>query len=588
MVENVKRSDVAYSTLSKDSLELLQKSLGYPYLRDVTYATLTPERMLYHACLVETLFHIVIPEKNELERGKHIAAVADKLYQQALPLFQESVKDNVPALRYAMEEATSFLSKMHKNCCSQRVFNKAAFLRDYAGESTATHLKELAYAYGRIRVQQEQNTRQEDEKQKSLGMDQAPGGQELQRKIDEAKVLSTALEWAEHLCKRDYCWDRAHEILHEQFIKEQLPDETFLNRVQPSRRKVYVFTGGMGAGKSILTAQFFGQIRTDINRGAVKKTIENSIMMNDADDLKYALGNTAIREAKLETSSGREVHDESMQVVYELGEKLNYSVRSLQPVPHMAVNYTSLSLDEEAKNRLQDLTAMGSQVWVFHISVDPEVAISSAISRQRKDPESFIFQGILRAPTPEEVEESCKKSAVDVFNLINHRHVGSNIKLCLYERPDKGASPELVAAIDMRQGHAFIRDFEAFRRLAARSLPNMSPDEAVNKWMDCLQWLPNEKETDQEPRRANMAIFFADKHYHDTICFKLDGHALTMAERTPPGMESCKQFVKQRDARAVTQPKFLPLAFLDEGTYSDLFQQVKLGEKLTKPQSRSL
>ena len=414
-------TDLIYSPFPLAELMEIANAVGYPDIKYITTATLSPERALYHCCLNGIQTRLKLSEFDERKRGQQIAVIAAQIYEYAKPKFKQALDNQAPSLVQKKQALHDYVLRLEQ------------VQQGSSWDSTAfAHKWKSRFSRPRWQL----------------------------KAIETYQIVSERIAVGEYIPSPEWnalqvtrCWgERNLEYKHYRDIGRQLVDEYFaqyiplenqLTRYPTYMRKSAVFFGAIGSGKTHLAKRYLAEIPEPERFDRV---------YHDADCLKYALAIQAINDGKIETYTGPEVQNESSNALYEGSRKRYYRAITKGRAPNVLLTSTVANELE-----INELLEGGGSIKIFHISVSLEVAVSSNAARAK---------ALGRKAGDDHVGWSSQAAASSLLDLFDYAK--AKIIVHVYER-EKGKDFSLVATIDCRNLTANVYDMHGFIRAGERA-----------------------------------------------------------------------------------------------------------------------
>jgi hypothetical protein len=431
-------TDFLYSPFPREELIELGQALGVGHINVVTTATLAPERVLFHSCLNGVQSMLQIPEQGEIARGEAIAGLSNRIFDRVKADFYTQLSSTQVALQKQGQQLDEFVQTMEDwhttHGWDAEAFDsrwppveEPASWRDYAIETYRTVMQ---------RIEQNDYT-------PAAGWDAAHATQFWGMRNIEYEHYRTI---ARQLVEDDLQRHNADQLLT-QYDADQ-------------RQTIYV-VGPIGAGKSQMTRQLLDARPTEIR---------HDIIVHNADFLKIALADAAIRDGMLSKRDGRAVHNESSNALYEGTRKRRYFAETYGKSPDVLINSIKVN-DLELDTGLTG----GAPVEAHVISMSLEDAYRSAAERQESGH---------RMPSRADIAWSVASSVTSLSTITAKGQ--SPIHTTLYNRA-YGQSPAPVATLDSQNQQCTILDAGGFAEVLARAGWAEGPEASTRFFLSELQ-----------------------------------------------------------------------------------------------------
>jgi len=464
----------------EEDLIALGNALGVGNINVITTTTLTPERLLYHACLTAIQTYVKFTYIAEADRAKEIADLADRLYADVKEPYLEKIaqtKDKMLEKEQAVTDFSLNLDKVERDI----PWNAQRFTNSWDTEPYSKRSEKKAietYRIIRTRVENGEYALRPDE-----------------------TIGDLVAKWGRMNVHYKHYRDVARSLIDEH-IHQTFPSEQLLTMHHTSERHMTMFLGAMGSGKSEMSNYFIKQL---------PEATRNDLALHNADCLKFALYRSAKKEKEILADhcyKGEEIQAESSNALYEATRKRGYLARQKFHAPDVVLNSIVLGSFE-----VQEGIAGGGHVIAHHINMPYNEAVEEANKRALTD---------MRAPSPEDIQWSTRASARSLLLLTDPSYKNINLTVHLYER-HAGKAPQHYGSIDAAKGILYVHDLNALSELSQTMFGKKSKRESLEILLS-------------EYTKAGFTIAFVQEASLDAIA-TLDTHKNLIIEQSHPWNE---------------------------------------------------
>lgn len=418
-------TDIINSTLSPKRIRALQKAFDFPNQGYITTYCTTPESTLFHCCLVAIECLLVIKDIQETSRGTAIFKIAKKIFENVKPDFMTAVEEGKLArmkqtLPEKHQKEESFLNNFFAVKHQSNPFNHSKLLTP-----SARNRNEIIKCYLKLknRIQNGEYELKEGESAASLTWD-----------------------WYRAAIEHRHLREIGNRLVRA-YIRDNSPDIQKLTLFPKNGLVGYIYCGGMGSGKSVLSREHLMKLPEEERYNRV---------LHDADYLKIALS----IQAGI-SNTGSEVQAESSNTLYETMLQRRYTAATTGESPKVVVNSICINSPE-----VDEMISNGGKSQIYHISIDPKKAIDACKERAKKE---------LRDPPIQAIIDSNIASSRSVLNALKH-YKGKELSINVMERD--GHEFHTHAVISCKDATLLISDMAGFLRIAERAKLGSTPTES--------------------------------------------------------------------------------------------------------------
>jgi hypothetical protein len=219
-------TDLLYSrSFTREDLVEVGNAIGASDIKNITTATLDPERTLYHACLNGIQSYLKLNAEGEAERATEIADLADTMYAALHEEFKLRETNSRPQLTHKSRDAAHFCDMLHA-IEADKPWNKKRYDNVWnTNDYPQRWQKKAIETYGIIR-------------ERIANGDYTPPPEQTAGSLMKYWSLRN-LEYKHY---RDIARTMVESYIHAHFSAEQ-----FLSMQPSTSRLMTTFVGGMGA-----------------------------------------------------------------------------------------------------------------------------------------------------------------------------------------------------------------------------------------------------------------------------------------------------------------------------------------------------
>jgi len=435
-VTKTKTTAELYNTIPAALSEQYVRRLGYdPNM--ILCGSLTPDRIFFHVCLAAVQKHFFIDSLDEKHRSEVMWNIANRIYESQLNAFRSNSTQNENNFKQIISpEIIRFVEALDLSGKAEP-FNKSLFITNWnVTDKYSSAWSRLAYnAYLALRINPQKG------KQGDLG---------------NVPLISSYVDLRyRHLMH----WDEGEKLVNEYIAAHKTPIKNELKvrdmqEVDPLKRTVVSFLGGIGSGKSHMMRDWWENKRSQYP--------PDSFAVLDADFFKLALARRAENDKVLDKEDVNAVHAEASAIVTHISSLMAQEARNNRPSSN--VLFASRGL-----KALREMNAFSGNTYgeFYFLSIDPHMAITA---------EGLRNTGTGRVVADKnEIIESCHSASQNLLSILE-RHIGSDAVVFIYERARASEAPYFIGAIDMKNGEVNIEKPTAMRRLLDRAKGNEIAD----------------------------------------------------------------------------------------------------------------
>ena len=423
---------------SRDDLKALGEALGVGDIKVVTTTTLSPERLLYHACLTGIQTYVRLEHLNEAERAIEIADIADQLYATVKEPYLAKIVGSKAQLLIREQAVIDFCAEIDK-VESKKPWNAVRFNNSWNTNDYPWRWQKKAietYRTIRSRVESGEYTLRPNE-----------------------TICDLVAEWGRLNVHYKHYRDAARSLI-EEHIQHDLPNEKILTMHPSDERTMTMFIGGMGSGKSEMSQHYIA------NR---PEAAHNDFALHNADCLKLALYRSAKQDGVIPADhqyKGEEIQAESSNALYEATRKRGYLARQKFHAPDVVLNSIVLGSFEVLEG-----IASGGSVVAHHIHMPVQEGVEEVEKRAKTEG---------RAPSAADVKWSTAASAKSLLLLTDPAYKHINLTVHLYER-HAGKAPQHYGSVDASKGVLHVSDLNALAELSQTMFEKLSKEKSLEQ-----------------------------------------------------------------------------------------------------------
>lgn len=428
---NTTSTDVINSNLSPKRIRALQKAFGFPNQGYITTYCTTPESTLFHCCLVAIECLVIIKDIQETSRGTAIFKMAKKIFDKVKPDFMTAVE-------------AGKLARMNKPL-PEKHQKEEAFLNNFF--SVRHHVN--PFKHSQLLTPSSRNRNEIIKCYLKLKQRIQNGEYELK---EGETAASLTWDWYRAAIEHRHLREIGNRLVRA-YIRDNTPDIQKLTLFPKNGLVGYIYCGGMGSGKSVLSREHLLKLPEEERYNRV---------LHDADYLKIALS----IQAGL-GNGGSEVQAESSNTLYETMLQRRFTAATTGKSPKVVVNsicINSPEVDEMIEGKVQ----------IYHISIDPKKAIDACKERAKKE---------LRDPPIQAIIDSNIASSRSVLNALKH-YKGKEVSIEVMERD--GHEFHTHAVISCKDSTLLVSDMAGFLRIAERAKLGSNPTESRLLFMNAI------------------------------------------------------------------------------------------------------
>ena len=424
-VFNISSTDVINSNLLPERIRALQLAFGFSNQGYITTYCTSPKSTLFHCCLVAVECCVIINDLQETSRGTAIFKLANDIFEKVKPEFMRALE-------------AGKLDRM-KTTLAEKLQREEVFLKQFV----AMHNHVNPYNHSQLLTPTSRNRNVIVKCYLKL-KERIRRGDYTLKNGESAESLTW--DWYRAAIEHRHLREIGNRLARA-YIRDNTPASQKLTLFPKKGLVGYIYCGGMGSGKSVLS------------RSHLKKLPEEeryNRVLHDADYLKIALSNQAGTG-----NEGSEVQAESSNTLYETMLQRRYTAATIGKSPKVVVNSVCINSPE-----VDEIMSGGGKVHVYHISFDPQKAINACKERAKKE---------LRNPPIQAIIDSNIASSKSVLDALT-QYRGKELTIDVMERND-GEFHE-HARISCIDATIYVADMPGFLRVAERASLGSTPKES--------------------------------------------------------------------------------------------------------------